>query len=156
MIEILVVVAIIAVLASMLMPALQKAREKSRQAVCMNNLRQIGIAFIMYLDDYNGEFPWQEENDINNANGIYYWFGLLNERYLHNRKVFRCPSDPDYEYTANHLSYGYNTHALGDGPTYMPVNTRLSQIKNLSEMILVADSDKLTNHNGGSGILNPK
>jgi len=57
LIELLVVVAIIAILAAMLLPALAKAREKGRQAACISNLKQMGLAAMLYFQDYEDYQP---------------------------------------------------------------------------------------------------
>ncbi len=57
LIELLVVIAIIAILAAMLLPVLSQARETARTAICISNLKQFGIGFIMYANEFEGEFP---------------------------------------------------------------------------------------------------
>lgn len=78
LIELLVVVAIIAILSAILLPALSLAREKSRRAVCMSNLKQLGITITIYSNDYDGyipQGPWTGQAVVSVATG--YGLGML-------------------------------------------------------------------------------
>src|SRR5258706_1742533 len=100
LIELLVVIAIIAILAAILFPVFATAREKARQASCQSNLKQLGLATMMYATDYDGTFPIAQYAI---PVGVQYWFrqgsggeydktlGLLYP-YMKNHQVQRCPS----------------------------------------------------------------
>jgi prepilin-type N-terminal cleavage/methylation domain-containing protein/prepilin-type processing-associated H-X9-DG protein len=114
LIELLVVIAIIGILAAMLLPALNKAREKGRCAVCVSNLHQISIAIHLYTDDNNGYMPTASYGSGATEGP---WPKLL-ATYLHHRNnatnatavanaVFVCPSAQYPGYLNQNISDSY-------------------------------------------------
>src|SRR6056297_1371472 len=113
LIELLVVIAIIAILAAILFPVFARAREKARQTSCLSNLKQIGLAFRMYVGDYDDTMPGYiiyTPVDVvgpytGDSRGYLFWMDVLYP-YVKNKQVFVCPS---YSYSGGYFGgYGWN------------------------------------------------
>jgi prepilin-type N-terminal cleavage/methylation domain-containing protein len=116
LVELLVVIAVMAILAGLLLPALAVARGKAQSTRCVSNLRQIGIAVRLYADDHGGRLPSArstagiETNRVQKLPSIQEvlrpWLGGTNE-------VFRCPADGDRLFETEGSSYEWNQAVNG-------------------------------------------
>lgn len=117
LIELLVVIAIISLLASILLPSLSRAKGLAKRVSCASNMKQLGLAFVLYTNDCKTWFPQVRESGCYPLRGV--WADKLYNGYTENAKVFYCPSVADRIYTPNvaggaySLAYGMEWYVGG-------------------------------------------
>jgi len=136
--ELLLVIALIATLAGLLLPALGRAREAGRATACLSNLRQAGIALQLYTQDHNNRLPFMRDQSLTVTNELPGPDQVLSN-YLGNVRVLRCPSDFQRLFETTGSSYSWNNLLNGqnaDRFTVLGLNFNPHQIP------LMFDKDK--------------
>jgi prepilin-type N-terminal cleavage/methylation domain-containing protein/prepilin-type processing-associated H-X9-DG protein len=161
LVELLVVIGIIAVLIAILLPAVARAKEQARMVACQSNLRQVGMAMVMYTNENKQRFPFHADGGGMHREDWVHWQKSRDPkesavaRYIGGFKadVFRCPSDDvrvrprgnpteRYEYT-----YTFNFLFASNPQPGMP-QVRAGRVRNASEKILVVEEDDMSLDDG--------
>ena len=129
LIELLVVIAIIAILAAILFPVFAKAREKARSTSCLSNLKQLGLAFMQYSQDYDEMMPLGMQHEGARLN----WWDIT-QPYVKSYEVIKCPSKQNFT-----RGYGCNINVMGWGNA-----KSIAEIDNPAGTFVLADAAQCT------------
>jgi prepilin-type N-terminal cleavage/methylation domain-containing protein/prepilin-type processing-associated H-X9-DG protein len=163
LIELLVVIAIIAILAAILFPVFAMARDKARQAQGLSNLKQMGTALRMYVDEYDGFMLRHAYGDTSRGRpGSYQWPHAI-QPYIRNWQVFICPNAPqlngiarfpgidfgsyqalpefprDGRFMGYAINLNYHHHSTDPAVTWHPTGKHEAMIEDVSGTILLQE-----------------
>lgn len=144
LIELLVVIAIIALLAAILFPVFSRARENARRSSCLNNMKNLGTAIMMYATDYDEMLPYEEY--AWNTTGKNHWDKMVFP-YVKNVQVFQCPSGTGQQINVENgtdwpakpnRDYAMNDWLCGTAVTATK-RLKLPQIQNTADIFLIGE-----------------
>ncbi len=135
LIELLVVIAIIAILAAILFPVFARAREKARQASCLNNVKQLALSISMYAQDYDDKLVPSRGKT---ASGAWCVWTVYTEPYRKNDAILTCPTGLG-KYAWGKCDYGLNRDTFTE-VSYGAAACGLSEVQYPAETVAVADS----------------
>ena len=164
LVELLVVIAIIAILAAILFPVFARARENARKASCQSNLKQFGLAWLQYSQDYDEKITPNQVVLATTPKKTVYWWGSwdattfrpeegLLQPYMKSTQIQVCPSFENKLRTNLGLTgYAYNTKYIAPSnypaPSYdpVPIPVSLAQVMDPSKTVAFADSANINNY----------
>jgi prepilin-type N-terminal cleavage/methylation domain-containing protein len=148
LIELLIVIAIIALLAAILFPVFGRARENARRTSCLSNMKQLGLGMMQYMQDFDDTYPMHAPSSTE------YWPQTM-DPYVKSEQIYNCPSRPEAVYdsstkSAGHTGYGMNYWL---NSFYFPKDTnkglRMASITKPAETVWIAEINGVPD--GGSG-----